>query len=201
MRRKSGGLALALFGLATLCLACTTPSGRMSAASSADAENDPISIAVVPFGLASGSPLPPCDVAEIIRGDLAGLSRIETVALDELPDRPTRLAEVEFETWRSSGADYLVVGLVAWVHDGGHEVEFRLIDPRTETTLVGYLMPSAPDALHETAHRIAELIAQRIGEPAGITDVGRKDATRTDRSAMRPGTGSSNPHRMGRASS
>ena len=70
------------------------------------------------------------------------------------------------------GLAYLVVGLVASVHDGGHEVEFRLIDPDEETTLVGYTMPSAPDALPETAHRIADLIMMQLdaGTPVVASD-------------------------------
>lgn len=141
-----------------LSLACTTPTGSTPAAKPAATGGDTISIAVVPFGLAGGSAPPPQDVAEIIRGDLESVGRYAMMPVAELPAHPTRLSEVEFETWRGSQADYLVVGLVAGVHDGGHEVEFRLIDPREETTLVGYLMASAPDALPETAHRIADLI-------------------------------------------
>ena len=145
-----------------LGLACTTPSGPTPAEKDAAIEADTISIAVVPFGLAAGSAPPPQDVAAIIRGELESVGRYATVSVAELPARPSRLSQVEFETWRDSEADYLVIGLVAGVHDGGHEVEFRLIDPREETTLVGYLMPSAPDALPETAHRIADLILERI---------------------------------------
>ena len=157
--------------LAALCLACTTtPSGSMPAASNSKAGDLPISIAVVPFGLAAGTAPPPCDVAEIIRGDLEAVGPIEILPIAELPAHPTRLSQVEFATWRSFGVDYLVVGLVAGVHDGGDEVEFRLIDPRDESTLVGYLMPSAPDALQDTAHRIAELIEETVVVPTSVTD-------------------------------
>jgi Tol biopolymer transport system component len=167
--------ALVIF--CALCLACTTPFDSTHAARDVAAGDDTISIAVVPFGLASGSPPPPCDVAEIIRDELGSVDRIATVAVSELPGHPTRLAEVDFETWRGSKADLLVVGLVAGVHDGGHEVEFRLIDPHTEATLVGYLMPSAPDALAETAHSIADLIMLRIDAltAADLARTGRGD--------------------------
>ncbi len=152
-----------------LCVACATPSGLDAAPSDeAAAEGDSISIAVVPFGIASGTPTPLYDVAEIIRGDLESIGHHATVPVVDLPARPTRLGEVEFETWRASKADYLVVGLVAGVHDEGHEVEFRLIDPREETTLVGYLMPSAPDELDATAHQIADLILERLDERAPV---------------------------------
>lgn len=154
--------------LCVLGLACATPSGRDPAQSDAVEGADSLSIAVVPFGIASGTPTPPFDVGQIIRADLESVGHLSTVPVETLPARPTRLGEVDFETWRATEADYLVVGLVAGVHDEGHEVEFRLIDPRKETTLVGYLMPSAPDALSVTAHQIAKLILERIDAIAPV---------------------------------
>jgi len=154
------------FILCLLLVACGTRSGPSSDGAVALAERDDrggIPIAVVPFGLAAGSTPATLDVAAIIRADLVATGRYAPLPVDELPAHPDRLSEVTFETWQRSRARYLVVGLVASVHDGGHEVEFRLIDPHDESTLVGFLMPSAPDALEATAHRIADLIEQRIG--------------------------------------
>lgn len=163
----------ALLLLCTLTLACgTAREDSFGPFRIGDGER-PVSIAVVPFGLAAGTPPPPLDVAEVIRAELAASGRYATVPVAEMPDHPTRLAEIRFEKWRQSKADYLVVGLVAGVHDGGHEVEFRLVDPREEKTLVGFLVASAPDDLDGTARRIAEMILQRIG--VGLVPI-RSDA-------------------------
>lgn len=144
---------------------CGHPGGRTE---EIPARADAIEVAVVPFGLAAGTPPPPVDVAEVIRRDLASSGRIVVLPEEALPERPARLSEVRFEAWRDSIADVLVIGLVAGVHDGGHEVEFRLVDPRVETreraTLVGYVVASAPDALLPSAHRIASMIAERLVE-------------------------------------
>ena len=152
-----------LCALSVLAMACSTAPSRPATSLSSESEADTtIKIAVVPFGLAAGTSPPPYDVAEIIRTDLETRGDLTTIAVADLPARPTRLREVDFATWRSSQANYLVVGLVAGAHDGGHEVEFRLLDPREETTVVGYMMPSAPDALALTAHQIADLILKKL---------------------------------------
>lgn len=173
-----------------LCLACIAPKSSVSpAAAGKRSEGERFEVAVVPFGFASSGSPPPHDVAGIIRADLESLGRYALVPVAELPSRPTRLSEVVFTTWRTSQVDYLVVGLVAGVHDGGHEVEFRLIDPHEETTLVGYLVPSAPDALEQTAHRIADLIASRI---AASPSVAREHGSR--HASARPDLRSPGPH-------
>lgn len=159
--------ALFIVSLCALSLACGTIGGAPSETSGSVGDERAISIAVVPFGLAAGSAPPPIDVAEAIRANLASAD-FATLSLADLPDQPTRLSEIRFETWRQSKADFLVVGLVASAHDGGHEVEFRLVDPREETTLVGFLVQSAPEELPKTADRIAEMIARRLSaNPAG----------------------------------
>lgn len=122
----------------------------------------PIPIAVVPFGVAPGSPPPPIDVAAVIRAELVASGRFAPLAEDALPAHPTRLSAIRFDEWRRAETDYVVVGLVAQVHDGGHEVEFRVVDARRELPLVGYQVPSGLDELAPTAQRIAAIIEERL---------------------------------------
>jgi hypothetical protein len=125
-------------------------------------------LAVVPFGLAAGTPPPSVDVAEVIRSDLVALDGVAILPEADLPERPARLSEIGFERWRDAPVDYLVIGLIAGVHDGGHEVEFRLVDPgserREQATRIGFIVASAPEALDATAHRIASMIRARLLE-------------------------------------
>jgi TolB protein len=124
------------------------------------ADGDRIAVAVVPFRV--GGTTPPVDVADVIRADLASRGGFAPLAPEDLPARPAQLAEVRFEDWRDADADYLVIGHVGRVHDGGHEVEFRLLDVRAQTSLVAYMLPSAPDQLEHTARAIAQLIGQQL---------------------------------------
>jgi len=123
---------------------------------------DRLAIAVVPFGVSKGGSAPPVDVAVVIRADLATGDRFALIDPAALPSRPTRAAEVRFEDWRRLDVDYLVVGRVAPVHDGGHEVEFRLLDVRAQQELAAFTLPSAPHALGHTAHEIARRIEERL---------------------------------------
>jgi TolB protein len=123
---------------------------------------DRLAIAVVPFGVSQGSSAPPVDVSLVIRADLATGDRFALIDTATLPSQPTRLAEVRFEDWRRLDVDYLVVGRVAHVHDGSHEVEFRLLDVRTQQELSAFTLPSAPHALGHTAHEIAQRIEERL---------------------------------------
>jgi TolB protein len=142
---KALGLIVALCALGTGC---------------GSADGDRITVAVVPFRIAGTAP--PVDVAEVIRADLASSGRFAPMPIADMPAHPTRTAEIRFEDWRSADADYVVVGTVARVHDGGHEVEFHLVDTRTGKPVVAYLVPSAPDALERTALEIAGMIERRI---------------------------------------
>jgi TolB protein len=130
--------------------------------------DDRVAIAVVPFRMAAGSAPLSADVAASIRDDLAATDRFAPLADEELPARPTDLAEIRFDEWRRAAVDYVVVGTVSRVHDGGHEIEFRLVDTAAEREVVGYLVPSAPDELRKTASEIAEIIRSRIPGAASI---------------------------------
>ncbi len=188
-RIVSRTVRLLVLGLAcALTAACSTPPGGGAPAASAAADaRDVLEIAIVPFGLAAGTSPPPFDVAEIVRADLEATGHLVTLAADALPARPTRLRDVDFALWRESKADLLLIGLVAGVHDGGHEVEFRLIDPRQESTLVGFMLPSAPDALERTAHQVAELILKQL-EISAAPDEDPSSSARAHRRSPRDGS-------------
>jgi TolB protein len=121
-----------------------------------------IPIAVVPFALMPGTPTPPVDVAEAIRTDLVASGRFAPTDVASMPARPSDPADIRFDDWRHLDVAYLVVGRVSLVHDGGHEVEYQVVDARAEATVFGCQVPSAPDALGTTASEIATFVGRRI---------------------------------------
>lgn len=121
-----------------------------------------IPIAVVPFAVMPGTPIPTIDIAEAIRTDLAASGRFAPMDVASMPARPSDPTDIRFGDWRHLEIDYMVVGRVAMVHDGGHELEFQVVDARMETTVFGFQMPSAPDELSLTASEIATLVNRRI---------------------------------------
>jgi TolB protein len=131
-------------------------------ASAPAAGSPPIPIAVVPFAVMPGAAAPSIDVAEVIRADLAASGRFAPLDVAAMPGRPSDPADIRYGDWQTLRPDYLVVGRVAVVHDGGHEVEFQVVDARTRTTLFGFMVPSAPDELPLTAREIAGMVDRRI---------------------------------------
>lgn len=84
-------------------------------------------IAVVPFSW-SGEQLPADDVAAIIRNDLARSGEFNALAVTNMRQRPTSLAEVDREFWRQEGIESLVIGQVAQKDNGEYQVTVQLLD-------------------------------------------------------------------------
>jgi TolB protein len=153
-------LPLFLVAFACALAACRTPVGPSAGA-------DPIALAVIPFGVSLGSPPPPFDVARALAAELAATDRYDSVAVSGESPHAAAWTDVDVEPWRRAGADFVVVGVVGMVHDGGHELEFLVVDTRTGFSVVGYQVQSAPDELAKTVHRIADIVHQRLtGEQA-----------------------------------
>ena len=89
---------------------------------------NPIPVAIVPFGWSQASSVAPLDVAGIIDNDLTRSARFATMEEKDLPQRPVSFDEVNFKDWRLVGMENLVIGQLTQDSNGGYEVEFRLLD-------------------------------------------------------------------------
>jgi len=120
---------------------------------------DAVPIAVVPFGgQAEGGPN---DVAAVIAGDLQLSGRFKPLERRDLVARPTRGEQVRFEDWRLLKSDFLVIGHVA-PEASGLAVEFELFNVQTGQRLLTNRLVTTERGLRATAHRIADLIFERL---------------------------------------
>ena len=141
-----GLLLLALTARAQLTIDITTSGGRQ------------IPIAVMPFAGEAGQPQ---SVSEVAAADLGrtGLFRlVNTVGISPVPTEPS---EVNFPDWTARSAEALVIGKVEAQGDRV-EVRFRLFDVQKQSQLASYSYLVAPAQLRATAHRIADLIYERL---------------------------------------
>jgi len=148
-----GALALALRAHAQLEIDITTSGGRQ------------IPIAVMPL---KGESAQPQSVSEVVAADLArtGLFRlVNTVGVSPLPTEPS---EVNFADWTARTAEALVIGKVELQAEGRVEVRFRLFDVAKQSQLASYSYVVAPAQLRATAHRIADLIYERLTGDKGV---------------------------------
>ena len=148
-----GALLFALSVQAQLTIDITTSGGRQ------------IPIAVMPM---AGDPSQPQSVSEVVAADLGrtGLFRmVNTAGVNPLPTEPS---EVNFADWTARSAEALVIGKVEAVSEGRLEVRFRLFDVQKQGQLASYSYVVAPAQLRATAHRIADVIYERLTGDKGV---------------------------------
>ena len=148
-----GALLLSLAANAQLSIDITTTGGRQ------------IPIAVMPL---AGEASQPQSVSEVVGADLArtGLFRlVNTVGISPIPTEPS---EVSFPDWTARTAEALVIGKIERQGEGRVEVRFRLFDVHKQAQLASYSYVVAPAQLRATAHRIADLIYERLTGDKGV---------------------------------
>jgi TolB protein len=119
-------------------------------------------IAVVDFDYTGAGAPPDTDVAAVIRADLNRSGSFRTLATQDLVERPSQMAEVNFATWRLQKQDFLVVGRVLDQVDGGYRVEFELLDIARQERSLGKVLAGRAGNMRDIAHQIADLIYEQI---------------------------------------
>lgn len=146
--------------LAALALFCVAlPSHAQLRLDITQGVRDAVPIAVVPFGGQSEGGAN--DIAAVIANDLRMSGRFAPLERRDIVTRPTSGAEIRFEDWRLLKSDFIVVGRVE--PDGaGLVVTFELHNVRTGASLLAQRLPSTERGLRATAHRIADLVFERL---------------------------------------
>lgn len=157
MSRAAIASLLGLF----LALALAAPARAVLTIRITEGQEGAQPIAVVPFGAQAGADLP-VDVAEVVRADLARTGRFAPLPVGVLPGRPTGASQVDFRDWRRLGSDHLVVGNVKGPSAGPYTVELQLLDVFKGAELAGYSIEARPGQLRRVAHRVADLIYQKL---------------------------------------
>jgi TolB protein len=122
-------------------------------------------IAVLPR---AGESAQPQSVSEVVGADLqrTGLFRLVNVAgVSPLPVEPS---EVNFPDWSSRNAEALVIGKIDPAGEGRLEVRFRLFDVQKQAQLASYSYVITPAQLRATAHRIADVIYEKLTGDKGV---------------------------------
>jgi TolB protein len=150
-----GALALcaALGARAQLTIDITTSGARQ------------VPIAVVPMAGEAGQPQ---SVSQVVGADLSrtGLFRlVDTTGITPLPSEPS---QVSFPDWASRNAEALVIGKIEPSGDGRLEVRFRLFDVQKQSQLASYSYVVSPQQLRATAHRIADVIYEKLTGDKGV---------------------------------
>ncbi len=126
-------------------------------------------IAVVPFGLNTGGVQVP-DLAQVIAADLARTGRFNPMPRRDMLVTPHRAEEVDLRDWRLQAMDNLVIGEITRRPNGYYAVHFILFDVFQGKELENRTFRSTHADLRYTAHRIADVIYERLtGQPGVFT--------------------------------
>ncbi|HEY0720814.1 MAG TPA: Tol-Pal system protein TolB, partial [Gammaproteobacteria bacterium] len=125
-----------------------------------EGEEGALPIAIAPFAWSGATPLSE-DIAAIVSADLHRSGRFAPLAREDLPAQPKEAKEIQFAQWRAKKIENLVIGKVV-ANGNQYQVQFQLFDALRGTQLIGYTIPTAPNQLRRSAHRISDLIYEQI---------------------------------------
>ena len=121
-----------------------------------------IPIAVVPFAQTQSQ----TDIAEIINADLRRSGLFRALETRGVANQPHDVAEVKYAEWAALQAQALAIGKVEPQAGNRLKVSFKLLDVVKQGQLAGQEFNITPSQMRMTAHRIADIIYQKLtGEP------------------------------------
>ncbi len=128
----------------------------------------PQPIAIVPFAEPESGKALSEDVAAVIAADLARTGRFRPMPRRDMIATPHTAEEEDLHDWRLVAMDNLVIGKVERAAVGGYDVGFVLFDVFRGKQLAAMTFTSHASELRYTAHRIADVIYERLTGTPGI---------------------------------
>lgn len=120
-----------------------------------------VPIAVVPFAWEGEGTLP-FDMAEVIEANLGRTGLFTPMARRDMVSRPSTAAGVEYRDWRLLGTDVLVIGRLLERTGQDYEIQFQVFDIIRGQQLMGYRTTANRRGLRSAAHRISDMIYERL---------------------------------------
>ena len=124
-----------------------------------------IPIAVVPFLQSTGQQ---DTIANIVGADLRRSGMFRVLETRGVSNQPHEASEISYPEWSSIQAQALTIGKVEAVAGNRLKVSFRLLDVYKQNQLTGFEFNIAPSQQRATAHRIADMIYQKLTGETGV---------------------------------
>jgi TolB protein len=124
-----------------------------------------IPISIVAFEGESAFPL---GISGVVGADLSRSGMFKLINAEGVVPRPSRAEDVQSAMWRARGADAVVVGSMRPLGDGRVEVRFSLVDVVKQMVLTGMTYQVTPAQFRATAHKIADVIYEKLTGDPGI---------------------------------
>ncbi len=119
-------------------------------------------IAIVPFTWNGTGEGPPEAIGAIVAADLHRSGQFSTFPEAEFPQRPTAASEIDFPQWRNLGVENILIGTMGRQGPDRYMVQFQLFDAIRGNQLIGYNIPAPKRDLRKVAHKISDLIYEKL---------------------------------------
>lgn len=125
-------------------------------------------VAIVPFGWEGEEPAAPYDITAVVEADLRRSGRFAPIPERDMLQKPTTGIEVDFDDWSILAVEAVVVGKVTQTGANAYSVQFQLFDVFRREQLVGYRMPASRGTMRRVAHRVADMIYEKLTGIPGV---------------------------------
>ncbi len=123
--------------------------------------DDPLPIAVVPFGWKAGVTLQD-DVAAIVERDLHRSGLFNPLSRADMLSRPSNASEVYYRDWKSLGVDYVVVGELSFGRDNNLVAKYELLDVNSQRSILQGEESQSLDKVRFLAHTLSDKIYEKL---------------------------------------
>ncbi len=147
-----------------LCLASIANAALEIEISGGSAQQVPV--AIVPF--AQSGTANQENISAIISADLRRSGLFRVLETGGVVSRPSDIAQIKYSEWAALQAQAMAVGVVEALPANRLKVTFQLADVLKQTQLTGMQYNIAPNQLRATAHKIADVIYQKLTGETGI---------------------------------
>lgn len=127
-----------------------------------------IPIAVVPFAQQGAIAGQQDTIANVISADLRRSGMFRVLETRGVASQPHELSEVNYSDWSAIQAQALTIGTIENLPGNRLKVSFRLLDVYKQNQLVGMEYNITPAQLRMTAHKIADVIYQKLTGEQGV---------------------------------
>lgn len=124
-----------------------------------------IPVAIAPL---ASEPLLPESLTSVVNADLARSGLFRLIDASAISPRPAELAQLNVAEWRGQGADAMLIGRVNPAPNGKWEIQVRLVDLAANRQLLGQSYVIEARQVRATAHRIADLVFERLTGIPGV---------------------------------
>jgi TolB protein len=124
-----------------------------------------IPVAIVPFRAEEGlaQKLTPVVATDLTRSGLFRM--VDPGGMNPVPYEPEQL---NYGQWQARGAEAVVIGSVSKAADGRYDIRFRVMDAVKQTQIAGFVYFATEGQLRLTAHKIADVIYEKLTGDAGV---------------------------------